>query len=243
MNKFPFLGWSIFKKTTKNKLKNNSSRIFIPVKNEDKDNSVIIDQKRRNFLKSIGGVGIGAAILSLLPTNHADALVMGGTPATSVVGMKNVANARVNPATEDTLSGIKTGTDNLANIKTAIDSIKTNSDLFHFDGESLKITGVSGGGSAETVGLKDASNIIVNPSTDDSLVYLRRMVKLLESNSVVDVANRQRISIDGVGAGVTLPVSVTINNLTTMAGQNQQMYQDVARNAYANGIRENLIWS
>jgi hypothetical protein len=30
--------------------------------------------------------------------------------------------------------------------------------------------------------------------------------------------------------------------MVTLAGQNQQMFQDVARNAYANGIRQNLIF-
>ena len=76
----------------------------------------------------------------------------------------------------------------------------------------------------------------------------------------VDIATRQRISLDTIPAGVTLPVVTTVSAVTAItnalpaganiigsianvAGQNQQMYQDVARNAFASGIRQNLSWS
>lgn len=45
---------------------------------------------------------------SLLP-KRAEALVMGGTPATSVVGLKDDSNSRINPATEETLQSVLTG--------------------------------------------------------------------------------------------------------------------------------------
>ena len=90
----------------------------------------------------------------------------------------------------------------------------------------------------------------------------------MESQATVDGANRQRISLDA--ANVAAPVTVaqataanllatvsiagaqtlatvstvtSVTNIAAVAGQNQQMYQDVARNAYANGIRQNLIFS
>lgn len=121
---------------------------------------------------------------------------------------------------------------------------------------------VSGSFSVGAVGIKDATNTQVNPATDDAIVYLRRMVKLMESQETVDGANRQRVTVDmfpgnvatlpTYTAGATLPTVTTVTtvsavtsvaNMVTLAGQNQQMYQDVARNSYANGIRQNLVFS
>mgnify|MGYP003332657214 FL=1 len=85
-------------------------------------------------------------------------------------------------------------------------------------------------------------------ASDESLALLRRIVKLLESNAVVDGQNRQRMTIDSISS-VTLPTVstvgqvTTVGNMTTMAGQNQQMFADVARNTYATGIRSKLNWT
>jgi hypothetical protein len=81
------------------------------------------------------------------------------------------------------------------------------------------------------------------------------MVKIMESQATVDAANRQRITIDAMGALTSMPVTIgagaaAIGSVVfgatasvNIAGQNQQMYQDPARNAFANGIRQNLIFS
>ncbi len=133
-----------------------------------------------------------------------------------------------------------------------LEAIKTNTDKFTFDGSGSLLT--AGSASASVVGLKDAADVRVNPATDDAIVYLRRMVKLMESQATVDNANRQRVSIDaGTLPTVTTVGTVTaitnitnpipVGNIATLAGQNQQMYQDVARNAYANGLRQNLIFT
>jgi hypothetical protein len=241
------------------------------------------DSRKRSLLKLMGVVGVGALATSLMPKNT-EALVFGSTPTSNIIGVKNSANLRINPAQEDggnlasiktntdnlsgiktstdNLSGIKTDTANLASIKTAVEStntadgfIKTNTDTLvtnsnklTFVGDSLKT--VSAG--SEVMGVKDTLNNQINPAQDDSIVLLRRMVKLMESQATVDAGNRQRITLDALGAiGTTVPVSGTVTvgtisavtNMTSLAGQNQQMYQDVARNAYANGIRNNLIFS
>lgn len=135
-----------------------------------------------------------------------------------------------------------------------LESIKTNTDKFTFDVSGNLLT--AGGAAASTVGLTDTNSVRVNPATDDAIVYLRRMVKLMESQATVDAANRQRVTVDmfpgnvatlpTYTAGATLPTVTavgTVTNITTISGQNQQMYQDVARNAYANGVRQNLIFS
>jgi hypothetical protein len=72
------------------------------------DTALISDQNKRLFLKALGVVGVGIAASQLLP-KKAEALVMGSTPSSSVVGVKNSSNTRINPATEDTLSSLLTG--------------------------------------------------------------------------------------------------------------------------------------
>ncbi len=59
------------------------------------------DNDKRSFIKLAGIVGAGVVASQLLPSK-AEALVMGGTPSTSVVGVKDSGNTRVDPA-------IKTG--------------------------------------------------------------------------------------------------------------------------------------
>lgn len=70
--------------------------------------AMVIDERKRTLLKAIGGVGLGVVAASFMPRS-AEALVMGGTPSTSVVGVKDDANTRINPATEETLEQILSG--------------------------------------------------------------------------------------------------------------------------------------
>lgn len=75
---------------------------------EKQKSNTVSDKRRRSFLKALGIVGLGAVGASIIPT-RANALVMGGTPSTSVTGLKNASNARINPATDDTLQSVITG--------------------------------------------------------------------------------------------------------------------------------------
>ena len=79
------------------------------------------------------------------------------------------------------------------------------------------------------------------PASDESLILLRRMVKIMESLTVVDANQRQRIAIDAITAGLTLATISTVGNVTAFGGSDAR-YQliDTARNTYANGIRRNL---
>ncbi len=74
----------------------------------NKGKKEIKDSNKRFFLKALGVAGAGVVASQLLPSK-ASALVMGSTPASSVVGLKNSSNVRVNPATEDTLSSLLSG--------------------------------------------------------------------------------------------------------------------------------------
>lgn len=249
-----------------------------------------VDTDKRGFLKVAGIVGLGALAASALP-EKAHAYVMGSSPTSGVVGIKNSANNRVDPALEGgNLASVKTNTDplvtsgggayirqdstgtiaresggNLATLagkdfatEATLAAIKTQTDKFTFSGSNLLTTG--GGGGSST--LTDTSGTQINPATDDSLQYLRRMVKIMESQAAVDSANRQRITIDSLGTGTavttTLPVSGTVTATVTGAtlgagtaaigsvnidGQGRQMFQDFARQAYNSGMRSNLIFS
>jgi len=74
--------------------------------NTSSDNSV--DDTKRLFLKAAGVAGLGLAATALFPKS-ADAYVAGSTPTSNVVGLKNAANTRINPATDEKLTSILTG--------------------------------------------------------------------------------------------------------------------------------------
>lgn len=109
-------------------------------------------------------------------------------------------------------------------------------------------------------------------STDDQIVLLRRIVKILEMQSAVDPQNRQRITIDAIATALTnanaIPVSQTtasslnatvaqptassLNatavfastaNLPNLLGRDQQLIADWARTSYNTGIRNQLNFS
>ena len=234
------------------------------------------DQGKRTFLKALGIAGLGLVGASLIPSK-ANALVLGGAPATSVVGMKDSSNNRVNPATEDSLAAVKTqtnkltfdGTNNLyvqaaTNFASQLENassvvinpatedtlalIKAQTAKLSFDA-SNNLQTVSTGGGAVTgiVGIKDTTSTQINPASDDSLVYLRRMVKLMESQAAVDSGNRQRVTIDSpTNANGILVAQATAANLnaTVMTdGQGRQQFTEIARQAYNSGIRSSLIFS
>tara|TARA_R110000868_G_C10513174_1_gene732319 strand:+ start:147 stop:551 length:405 start_codon:yes stop_codon:yes gene_type:complete len=100
---------------------------------------------------------------------------------------------------------------------------------------------------------------------DDTLVLLARILKNIESLSIVDSAQRLKITIDSATAGITLgtvavssmptttvtgTVAVNINaganvigsvnNLATIAGMDREMYINQARTAYNTGISAKL---
>jgi hypothetical protein len=84
---------------------------------------------------------------------------------------------------------------------------------------------------------------------EDLLVMMSRMLKVLESNAVVDIAQRQRITLDAITSGLSLSTIIAVNNVanvasvaaqTAMAGMDREMYINIARQAYASSIRSQL---
>lgn len=222
---------------------------------------------KRMFLKLAGVVGLGA-VASLFFPKKADALVFGSTPASNVVGVKDSGNTKINPAKEDgNLANIKTSTDPLVAAgaggyvrqdSTAtiakesggnLDAIAAQTSKLTFDGSNNLMT--AGGGSASVVGLKDAVDTRINPASEDSIIYLRRMVKLMESQAAVDSSNRQRVTVEGAtitsGTITTVTTCSTVTsatNLVTIGSWDaRQMFADQAHNVYANATRRNLTFS
>lgn len=66
-------------------------------------------------------MAVGAVAASALP-KRASALVMGSTPGTGVVGVKDATNARINPATEEALELLRQGQPVLKKTVTITDS-------------------------------------------------------------------------------------------------------------------------
>ena len=58
--------------------------------------------------------------------------------------------------------------------------------------------------------LRDATGTSVNPATEESNALLRRILKVLESNQVVDDKQRQRVTVEAIGRNNS-PASTEIN--------------------------------
>jgi hypothetical protein len=143
----------------------------------NKDSPPISDGDKRNFIKALGVAGAGVAAATLLP-NKAHALVMGSSPTTGVVGVKNASNTRINPATEET-----------------VDSILKTSDLT-FDAGALevKITAVSGEGSSS---FSNSSNVAKSALVDsDRHVQVDVLSSALPSSASTETT-LQTISFGG----------------------------------------------
>jgi len=83
------------------------------------------------------------------------------------------------------------------------------------------------------------------PTFDDGMI-LRRILKVLETLSVVDPQQRQRITLDSITGALTLSTVTTVGtvtsvtNVATIAGMNDEQYINIARTAYNTGIRQHL---
>lgn len=66
------------------------------------------DAHKRLFLKGFAVIVAGFFASSFFP-KKAEALVLGNTPSSSIIGVKNASNVRVNPATEESLAAMLLG--------------------------------------------------------------------------------------------------------------------------------------
>jgi len=117
------------------------------------------------------------------------------------------------------------------------------------------------------VTIADSNNNVINPASTEDVVLLRKIVKLLESNATIDAKQRQRVVVEAIGTNTgtptevnaAIPVTNTLAASTANIGQivvgfggqataagnivdSRFFLMDTARNAYAAGIRGNLVW-
>ena len=226
--------------------------------------------KKRAFLKIAGVVGLGAAASLFLP-KKAEALMFGsntsGNAAKETGG--HLANIDTNTAPLVTAGAggyVRQDSTNPQSATIALETggnlaaIATNTRKFSFDGSSnlqvVTTTPITIG----SVQLKDTTSTVINPATEDSMVLLRRIVRQIDSLATVDTKQRQRVTADAWGAsidtgagassaGTTIRVAVSSDTYTTTSITNfggvdgRYLFIDTARNAYANGIRQNLASS
>jgi hypothetical protein len=83
--------------------------------------------------------------------------------------------------------------------------------------------------------------------SDDLIRMLSRLVKILESNAVVDQQQRQRIAVDSFIATIptitTLTTCSTVSSVTNVAanaGMDREQYINIAKQAYTQSIRNRL---
>lgn len=81
---------------------------LFPPTSDERATLPAVDDSKRNFLKLAGVLGLGVVAASALP-EKAQAYVMGSSPTSGVVGVKNASNARISPATEETLQALIEG--------------------------------------------------------------------------------------------------------------------------------------
>ena len=117
------------------------------------EQSKIKDQGKRTFLKVASIAGASAIASQILSPKKASAFIMGSSPTTGVVGVKDSTNARINPATEETVS-------TLATQATAATLLKTSDLTFDTGNLQVKVTSApssfSDSGSVDKKGLVDA---------------------------------------------------------------------------------------
>lgn len=211
---------------------------------EDKNRE--LDNGKRTFLKVAGVAGAGIIASQLLP-KRAEALIMGSTPSSSVVGVKDSSNVRINPAKED---------GNLATIKTNTDPLVVAGAGGYVRQDSTATIAKESGGNLATIAGKDfatqttlatLNTTAATLATEESVILLRRIAKLSDSLGVVDSNQRQRVSVDTVTTVTTVTTTGTVTsatNLVALGGvDGRYLYIDTAHNVYANAIRPNLTFS
>lgn len=109
---------------------------------------------------------------------------------------------------------------------------------------------------SDSVNVLNTSGTTINPVTEESIMLLRRMVKILDSIATVDVQNRQRVAVEAmpqttiaIAAAQTLATltsitnAIPVGNVATMGGIDPRWeFMELARISYSNGIRSKITF-
>lgn len=147
-----------------------------PVEPVDSDQQ-IKDRNKRNFLKLASMVGTSVIVSQLTAPDKAHALIMGSSPTSGVVGVKNAANTRINPATEETVSSL----------------LKPSDLTFDTGALKVKVTSVSGPGSSS---FSDAADV-----PQSGLVSSNRHVQVDVLNSALPTSASTETTLQTISFG------------------------------------------
>lgn len=96
---------------------------------------------------------------------------------------------------------------------------------------------------SDTDSLQIFLDLYGTPSTDDSVVLLRRLIQLLTPIATQDAAQRQRVAVETIANMATVSTVSQITTLNSYANVDARFpIIDQARNTFANGIRQNLTY-
>jgi hypothetical protein len=93
---------------------------------------------------------------------------------------------------------------------------------------------------SDSLNVLNTSGATINPATEETVLLLRRMVKLMEPMAVQDSQQRQRVVVETIA---NMNLLSTVGNIAAIGSVDSRFqFIDAARNAFANGIRQNLTY-
>lgn len=172
------------------------------------------DDKKRTFLKVAGVAGAGLIASQLVP-KKADALILGSTPSSSVVGVKDAGNTRINPAKED---------GNLATIKTNTDTLTASGAGGYIRQDSTATIAKETGGNLATLAAKDFATqatlqtVAKDVTIQDLYNQLSLVLDKLEFGAITDKSKTLLVQLDpkltSTTAVATVATVTTVSNMT-----------------------------
>jgi len=129
---------------------------------------------------------------------------------------------------------------------TALANTGTGTDIFatdDIDGVNYPRTKVGHGDDGSYVDASRANPLPVGADRLETLIALMaRAVKLLDSNAIVDSAQRQRIVVDA-GTLTTVSTVSAVTNVVANAGMDREQYINISKQTMAQGIRQRLTFA
>lgn len=188
------------------------------------------------------------------PLTTADTVSLGGTLPPLSAGSLVIGKVGIDQSSPGTTNKVSLGSDQVHVIIDSPSGAATAA-LQTQPGVDIGDVTINNAAGAAAVNIQDGGNSITVDGTfwqatqpvsmaalptdgasDSTIIHLRKIIKLLETLTVVDSAQRQRVALDAITA------TITVTNQTTLAGMDREMYINQARNA-ANSLRQQLVFS
>jgi hypothetical protein len=139
-------------------------------------------------------------------------------------------------------------TDEIAGVHYPRTKIGFGDDGSYTDASATNPLPVTLSGSVEIANNSGSPVPVASDRLETLIALMSRAVKLLDSNAIVDSAQRQRIVVDAgtitAVTGVTTVTTVTtVGALTTVAGMDREQYINISKQTMAQGIRSRLTFA